>query len=183
MDELEQQLRNLNAPFSNRHSATEVLAIGRRRKRRRRAWVAASGVIMAGLVVVALGPPVSTERERGGVEAPQVVLRAVAEGPQGLRPLASSSRLGSDEAVVFQIETTEPGTLSLGVDGGAHIWPPVGQTWHVDAGEHYVGTDVPLSWTPDADPTAPKKVVATLCAEDAPTSCATASLVVSWATP
>ncbi|MEM6930748.1 MAG: hypothetical protein AAF602_27690 [Myxococcota bacterium] len=168
MDDLERELRGLHAPFANPRTARDVLelAVARRRRTRRLATGLAAA---AGLVLVALSTraaPDPTVRERGATADPWVHLQAAAEGPDGVRPLGAAATLDPDEAVVFRVETNRRGDLQLVDDEGAPIWPPAGRSWSVEAGEHYIGDDTPLSWTPDTDPTRERRVTATFCVDE-----------------
>ena len=130
-----QELPTISSP----RSADEVLREARRRRTRRLAGPAAAIVTLAAAVLLVLRSEAPGLRPRGAALAPSVALSAAAEGPLGIRPLASGDALGADEAVVFRITTGGHGVLTLSRADGAPIWPLDGRPWIVGAGQHFLG--------------------------------------------
>ena len=178
--DLEHRLSRLPTA-TNPTGAKAIVAEVHRRRRRRRLVATATIAAALGLVWIGIRPgSADTVRPRGnGAVAPAVGVQAVAEGPAGPRPITSGATLAPGEAVVFRIATSGPGILTLATSEGEPIWPTTGQ-WRVDGGEHFVGSDRPLAWTPDVVRPGPHGVVATLCPEVDPGPCASASFAVQW---
>ncbi len=129
--------------------APELLALHRRRKWRRRA--AASAVLVAaGLLAIPLTITNTGQQARGIMAAdPVVQIHAVAEGPDGRRALPAGAKILPDERVVFAIESSDRGSVTLtehGPGGTVAVWPTTGE-WMVK-GKSWVGGDKPLSWRP-----------------------------------
>ncbi len=167
----------LDAPVSelptvrNPASAAQIEALARARAQQRAArraiGIAAATVGVLGLGVSSLGPD-EPVRTRGVATSPPVHLEAVVEGPRGTHALASQGQVAVDEAVVVRVRTGGPGVLTVTDTAGDRLWPPEGQIWRVEVGEHYVGGDAPQAWRPD-DAAVVGGVRATLCpAPDSP---------------
>lgn len=131
----------------------------------------------AGLVFV-LGPPTGAPdgRDKGMGAGPALVaLSAVAEGPAGLRPLTAGSAVAPDERVVFWIDASTAGSLTLVEDGATVVYPQTG-AWSARAGSQAVGGDSPLAWRPDV--AGPHRYTAELCVSDG--RCVTHDLALEW---
>lgn len=156
---------------ANPRTPDHILAIAGRRRRRRLAGATVAASAVAALLVAL--PDGATTRTRGLGGAPLVGISAVAEGPRGLRPLASGDALRPGEQVVFRLAASADGDLTFTEAGGAPIWPPAG-AWSVRVGTHFLG-DPPLAWTPDHP--GPTTLVARLCPLGG--TCGTAEFVVN----
>lgn len=100
------------------------------------------------LVLTYAATPDTSVRARGVASGTSgVVLRALAEGPQGARPLAHGDVLSVGEAVVFEAHVGTAGTLTVTEDDVV-LWPVQG-TWSIPAGRHALGGPVPQAWRPD----------------------------------
>lgn len=153
---------------TNRRSAAEVAALARRRVRRRRGLAAGIAVLAAASAL--LVPEAPGLRARGVGAAMPVSIEALAEGPSGLRPLRDGDLVRADERVVFRLDASGPGDLSLAEADGARIWPLDGR-WTVAAGRWFLG-DPPLAWAAHGRRT----VVASLCDDRGDCSRATFTL-------
>ncbi len=150
------------------------------------AWSAVLALAGAGLsVAVALlvatpsdmPPPLRARGSAGG--AADLALRAVAEGPRGVRALADGDAVAPDEAVVFEVHTTATGTWTLDERStSTRIWPS-GEADPQPGGRHLVGGDRPQAWRPAH--AGPQRYVATWC--DAGDVCVEQPLVLHWVAP
>lgn len=180
-----------------RRSHEDALSIGRRLAAlpdqpalgappRRRPWGLVTGALAVGLAAAWLlaprVPPQDLLRARGGGSTDaDLVLRAVAEGGGAPRKLTDGALVGPDEQVVFEVETGAEGELVVDEVGErtTRVWP-VGATWEVDAGRHFVGGAHALAWR--ADEPGLHQYMATFC----PSSggpCTTTSLTLRWSGP
>lgn len=180
---LEQRLQQLPTIHSTRSAASVLREARSRRTQRGRGVAVAAVVALAAAALLALLSPPGEQRARGGAGiAPPVSLAAAAEGPLGVRPLATGERLQRDESVVFRITTGGRGLLTLARSDGTPIWPTDGGPWRVEAGQHFLGDATPLAWTPDAGPHGTHSLIATLCPEGAPAPqrCTSSAFTVRW---
>ena len=141
-------------------------------------WAVGAGVLLAAsaLIWVAL-PGEALVRDRGvGAGPVGVRLAAVAEGPDGVRPLASGARVGADEKVGFWVDASGTGALTLVEDDGRAVYPGSGQTWRASKGEQVLGGAAPLAYRPDES--GPHSYTVELCEGG---RCAKDRLVLEWA--
>ncbi len=154
----------------------------------RRAWVgsallglAGAGLSVAAALLLATSSDVPAPlRARGSaVGAADLALRAVAEGPRGVRALANGDAVAPDEAVVFEVHTSATGTWTLDERSTAtRIWPS-GEADPQPGGRHLVGGDRPQAWRPAQ--AGLQHYVATWC--DAGDMCVEQPLVLRWMGP
>lgn len=120
-------------------------------------------------------PPAPKLRARGaGAGAVPVLLRAVAEGPAGVRPLSDGDEVGVDEKVVFEVEAGVGGQAQLWEED-VRVWPPQG-SWKIATGRSLPGDGGPVAWR--ADTPGEHRYVARLC--PAPGRCGEATLTLRW---
>ena len=135
------------------------------------------GLAAAAVAVFAVSLP-DDFRNKGLGSGPisTVQLNAVAEGPDGIRPLADGATVRAGEWVVFQADASVAGTLTLS-EGST----PLGPSWAVDSpGAHFFGGITPLAYRPDeGEPSGPRRYVVELCSDE--TGCVSADLTLSWA--
>ena len=145
--------------------------------RRANRWIWGAAGLLAASALAWLAMPVDEVRSRGAGALPagSVVLNAVAEGPEGLRPI-SDGRVAADERVVFWVTARVPGAIVITEDGSGAVFPTSG-TWQVDAGEHAPGGQQPLTWRPD-DNGGNHAYLVELC--DANGACAADTLNLAW---
>ena len=85
-----------------------------------------------------------------------------------------------DEWVIFQVETSAPGTVTLSEEGR----PPLVPSWSVEeGGAYFLGGDPPLAYRPDpGEPLGRSRYIVEVCVQGEP-SCQTAALILEWAQP
>ncbi|MEZ4241095.1 MAG: hypothetical protein R3F59_34040 [Myxococcota bacterium] len=149
--------------------------VSRRRTRRRVLGASLVAALAVGVGLVA-APGV---RDRGVGDAPLVALSAVAQGPDGARPLADGAVVRPEERVVFFVRSSAAGDATLR-EGDAPLYPDPGGTWALAAGESAPGGASPLAWRPDAPLAGPVRYRAEVCAEPG-RRCGRATMTLRWA--
>ncbi|MCB9677396.1 MAG: hypothetical protein H6737_19975 [Alphaproteobacteria bacterium] len=169
-------------PVSAGPSAAEILQRARSKPPieppARSGWGWAAGLLAvaaAAVVAVGLSTGDGTRTRGSGVDA-DVALRAVAEG-RGVRELSDGGALSQGEAVVFHVQTTRAGSLTLVEHGPAGAKEVL--RWHADAGSAALGGNTPLAWTPDDAAGGQRRYVVEWC-EDEGGTCVSDSLVLHW---
>lgn len=158
------------------------------RSRRGAVWVTGSlaavglGLVLLPQLMPRGGGEVSPLRARGGGSAEvAVVLRAVAEGGETARVLHEDDALLPGERVVFEVETDEPGSITVDEQDQEtrRVWPAESR-WEVQAGRHFVGGERTLAW--QADTPGVHVYVAEFCPSSG-AACVRSTLRLSWPTP
>lgn len=144
---------------------------------RRWLWGAGLAVAAAALLVVGM-PTESGIRDRGGPAGPSVRLSAVAEGPAGVRPVRSGARIGPDEQVVFWVQASGEGSLTLTEDGSHRVYPTGSGVWSAIPGDQVLGDEQPLAFRPEQ--VGPHTYTVELC--DPSRRCVRHQLALEWAT-
>lgn len=145
--------------------------------------VALGGTLLAAAaaLLVAVLPTGERDRAVSGSSLGAIQLSAAAEGPLGLRPLASGAAVGHDEWVVFQVQTEGGGALTLtehAERSRSRVYPRSGE-WSVQAGAHLPGDGSPVAWRPD-DGAGLRRYVAELCVDGPEAGCVSDTLELRW---